>query len=79
MGKRGPMPGTGGRPKKALTERIANGNPSGRPIMVMPAPTVLEGVEVPEPNKYIDSVQKDGSTLYAREIYEKNMEVACGM
>ena len=39
--------------------------------MVMPAPTVLEGVEVPEPNKYIDSVQKDGSTLYAREIYEK--------
>ena len=71
MGKRGPKPGTGGRPRKALTERLANGNPSGRPIMVMPAPTVLEGVEVPEPNKYIDSVQKDGSTLYAREIYEK--------
>ena len=42
MGKRGPKPGTGGRPRKALTERLANGNPSGRPIMVMPAPTVLE-------------------------------------
>ena len=70
MGKRGPMPGTGGGPKKALADRLANGNTSGRPILVMPAPKTLDSVEVPAPDTYIDTLQKDGSTLYARELYE---------
>ena len=47
MGKRGPMPGTGGRPKEAITERIANGNPGYKPIKVIPAPSTYEGVDIP--------------------------------
>lgn len=35
MGKRGPKPGTGGRPKKALYDNILDGNPGKRPITVL--------------------------------------------
>ncbi len=49
MGKRGPMPGTGGRPPKALAEKIGAGNPGKRRLMVMGTPetTTLECVEMP--------------------------------
>lgn len=55
MGKRGPMPGTGGRPPKALAEKIGAGNPGKRPLMVMGAPeaAALECVEMPAPKDYM--------------------------
>ncbi|MEA4973658.1 MAG: terminase [Candidatus Metalachnospira sp.] len=71
MGKRGPMPGTGGRPQKALAEKIANGNPGGRPLMVMEfthAPT-LDCVEMPPPKEYMKAQQKNGGKFCAEEIY----------
>ncbi len=69
MGKRGPMPGTGGRPRIAVADRIANGNPGYKPVRVIPAPSSYDGKGVPKPNKYITSKQKNGKTLYAEEIY----------
>jgi len=71
MGKRGPMPGTGGRPPKALAEKIANGNPGGRPLKVMEFTKVpnLEGTEMPPPKEYLKSHQKNGRELCAEEIY----------
>ena len=35
MGKRGPKPGTGGRPKKPLADKITDGNPGKRPLTVI--------------------------------------------
>ena len=35
MGQRGPKPGSGGRPKKALADKIADGNPGKRPLTVI--------------------------------------------
>ena len=35
MGKRGPKPGTGGRPKKALYDNIIDGNPGKRSLQVL--------------------------------------------
>ena len=35
MGKRGPKPGTGGRPKKALYDNIIEDNPGKRPLKVL--------------------------------------------
>ncbi len=35
MGQRGPKPGTGGRPKKAIADKITDGNPGRRPLTVM--------------------------------------------
>ena len=60
-----------GAKKKPLADKIASGNPSGRPLTVMEftdAPK-LEGVEMPEPNKMLSAEQKDGTTLAADEIY----------
>ena len=69
MGKRGPMPGTGGRPRKAVSERLTEGNRGFKPIKIIPAPSTYEGVDVPEPSKYIKAKQKNGELLYAEEIY----------
>ena len=35
MGQRRPKPGSGGRPKKALAEKIADGNPGKRLLTVI--------------------------------------------
>lgn len=35
MGKRGPKPGSGGRPKTPLVDKITNDNPGKRPLMVL--------------------------------------------
>lgn len=69
MGKRGPMKGMGGRPPKALSEKLANGTACYKPFKVIPAPATYEGVDVPEPNQYIKARQKDGREFYAEEIY----------
>ena len=73
MGRRGPKPGTGGRPKKAIADRIADGNPGRRPLTVIDfgdSAADLEGQEMPKPSDFLSARQKDGSILCAAEIYE---------
>ena len=73
MGKRGPQPGNGGRPKKALADKIADGNPGKRTLTVIDfkdsAPD-LEGQPMPKPSEFLSATQKDGSTLCAAEVFE---------
>ncbi len=70
MGKRGPKPGSGGRPKKALSEKLIDGNPSKRAIKVLESFSELEGIEMPSPREFLSDVQRDGSEFLAKEIYE---------
>lgn len=62
-----------GRKKKALTEKIATGNPGGRQLKVMELPeaTDLEGGDVPEPSAYLKSKQKAGGEFDAENIYKQ--------
>ena len=73
MGQRGPKPGAGGRPKKALAEKITAGNPGKRTLTVIDfnhQAATLEGRPMPKPSDYLSAKQKDGSVLCAGEIYE---------
>ena len=73
MGQRGPKPGSGGRPKKAIADKIADGNPGKRPLTVIDfkdSVADLEGQAMPKPSEFLSAKQKDGSTLCAAEIYE---------
>ena len=56
MGKRGPAKGTGGRPRKTLSEKVSDGNPSKRPLKVMSFEETIDlrGVEMPEPNEVLN-------------------------
>ena len=74
MGQRGPKPGTGGRPKKPIADKIADGNPGKRPLTVIDfkdSAADLEGQKMPEPSEYLSATQKDGSKLCAAELYQK--------
>ncbi len=70
------MPGTGGRPPKALAEKIGAGNPGKRPLMVMGAPETakLECVDMPTPKDYMKEKQKNGGEFCAEEIYTETWE-----
>lgn len=72
MGRRGPSPGTGGRPKKPLAEKIAEGNPGKRMLTVIDFDNVvdLEGQPMPKPSAMLSATQKDGKPLVAADIYE---------
>ena len=72
IGNRGPAPGMSGRPKKPLADKIAEGNPGKRKLTVMEFDDAggLEGVDMPKPSDMLSAVQRDGSVLQAREIYE---------
>ena len=70
MGKRGPQPGSGGRPKKALADKIAEGNPGKRELTVLKSLPTLEGAEMPQPKSYLSDTQKNGIAFEAKEIYE---------
>jgi len=61
-----------GAKKKALSEKIAEGNPGGRKLTVMEFSNTadLEGQEMPKPNKMLEAIQKDGKALVAGEIYK---------
>lgn len=61
-----------GAKKKALADKITEGNPGGRRLTVMEFTDTpdLKGHTMPKPNKMLDAVQKDGKTLVARKIYE---------
>ncbi len=62
-----------GRKPKALSEKIATGNPGGRKLQVIDLPEVanLDGVDVPEPSAYIKSKQKAGGEFDAERIYRE--------
>ena len=73
MGKRGPAPGSGGRPRKPLADKIIEGNRSHRKTEVIDfgeKTPVLEGVAMPKPHEMLSATQRDGTTLQAKEIYE---------
>ncbi|MCL2194346.1 MAG: P27 family phage terminase small subunit [Oscillospiraceae bacterium] len=71
MGKRGPQPGSGGRPKKPLAEKISDGNPSKRPLEAITFPVIdLHGEDMPPPSEFLTARQQSGSTTKAVEIYE---------
>lgn len=67
----GARPGAGAK-KKALADKIAEGNLGGRPLTVMEFKNVpaLEGREMPVPSKMLSAEQKDGRALVAGEIYQ---------
>ena len=72
-GRGGARPGAG-RKKKSLADKVAAGNPGGRPLVVldipdMPEPVELEGTDMPEPREFMTAQQRDGSELQAKEIY----------
>lgn len=72
MGKRGPQPGSGGRPKKPLAEKIADGNPGKRALTVIDFEDIadIEGQPMPKPAEWLAAKQKDGKPLGADKIYE---------
>ena len=61
-----------GAKKKPLADKIAEGNLGGRKLTVMEFSDTadLEGQEMPEPNKMLEAIQKDGKALVAGEIYK---------
>lgn len=61
-----------GAKKKALADKIAEGNPGGRTLTVMEFQNTadLKGEEMPEPNKILEAIQKDGKALVAGEIFK---------
>ena len=73
MGKRGPKPGMGGRPRTPISEKIVNGNPGKHKLTVIDfkdSPADLEGMPMPKPSDYLSAQQKNGTQFYAVEIYE---------
>ena len=61
-----------GAKKKALTEKIADGNPGRRKLTVIDFDNAadLEGQPMPKPSAMLSATQKDGKKLVAAEIYE---------
>ena len=63
----------GGRPKKPLAEKIANGNPGKRPLTVIDFESQaasINGEDMPKPSEFLSDRQKDGEKLCAAEIFE---------
>ena len=55
MGLRGPQPGTGGRPRKSLAEKVTEGNPGKRKLKVLDFEQIAtepEGVDMPPPKEF---------------------------
>lgn len=60
MGQRGPKPGMGGRPKKAIAEKIADGNPGKRKLTVIDfrdSAADLKGQIIPKPSEFLSARQ----------------------
>lgn len=61
-----------GRPKKALSEKIASGNPGGRALTQIVVPDDIPdllGEEMPKPNEILSAKQRNGKPLGADKIY----------
>lgn len=67
----GARPRTGPK-KKALADKLLEGNPGGRKLSVIEFKdaTNLDGQPMPPPKAVLSAIQKDGKTLIAAEIYE---------
>ena len=65
----GARPGAG-RKKKALSEKIASGNPGHRPLKMLD-PVAIDTVDMPPPAEYLSAEQRDGRPLGADKIYIK--------
>ena len=67
----GQRPGAG-RKSKALTEKLAAGNPGHRPLTVMDLPdgVDLDCVDMPEPSEYLKAKQRNGGEFAAEKIYK---------
>ena len=72
----GARPGAGRKPK-AISEKIASGNPGGRKLMVVDfgdEAVNLKGSEMPPVKDYLKAKQKDGRVTCAEEIYKETWE-----
>lgn len=72
----GARPGAGRKPK-AISEKIASGNPGGRPLTVVDFGSEaahLAGSEMPPVKDYLKAKQKDGSVTCAVEVFEETWE-----
>ena len=63
-----------GAKKKAISEKIASGNPGGRKLGVLDIPETvgaaeLEGVDMPPVKDYLSAKQRNGDELCAAEIF----------
>ena len=67
----GARPGAGRKPK-AISEKIASGNPGGRPLMVVDfgdEAVNLKGSDMPPVKDYLKAKQKSGKDLCAEDIF----------
>ena len=67
----GARPGAG-RPRKALADKIASGNPGGRALTQIKVPDDLPdliGEDMPQPSEILSAQQKNGKPLGADKIY----------
>jgi hypothetical protein len=62
-----------GRKKKALTDKLLEGNPGRRKLTIVDFPDTarLEGRSMPPPREFLAAAQKNGKELLAIEVYEK--------
>ncbi len=65
-----------GQKKKALAEKLVNGNPGKRKLEVTEFEKTAElvGIDMPKPREYLTAVQKDGSQTMAKEVYESTWQ-----
>jgi len=65
-----------GQKKKPLADKILEGNPGRRKLMVMEFTDTadLEGQSMPPPREYLAAKQKNGKATLAVEIYEKTWQ-----
>lgn len=64
-----------GAKKKALVDKLNEGNPGGRPLTMMEFDTPdLEGEDMPPPSALLSAVQRDGDPLGADVIYENTWD-----
>lgn len=74
MGKRGPKPGTGGRPKKPLVDKITEGNPGKRTLKVVEFKE-KEVAELPEPPEFLLEAAKVAEKWpSATDIFNKTVD-----
>ena len=65
----GARPGAG-RPRKALTEKIAE----GKTAEVMMQPTDMESTETPPVREFMQELQRDGTKLLADDVYNETYQ-----
>jgi len=65
-----------GAKKRPLADKIMEGNPGGRKLTVIEFNNTadLKGLSMPEPNKMLEAIQKDGKALIAGEIFKNTWQ-----